>query len=298
MEKKRVIALGFFDGVHLGHAALLNMANQRAKELECTTAVITFDTHPSKLVSDTPVPLINSSVGRVDIIERLFSIDDVIILHFDEEMRTMLWSDFAMVLYKDFGAVHLIMGHDFRFGYRGEGTPEKLKVKCEEIGVGCEIMPEVKQNGVAISSTYIRELISHGDMESANELLGHPHTLVDTVRYGYKLGRTIGAPTINMIFPEGVLIPAYGVYATMVFIGKSAHMAVTNIGVRPTVSGSDEATVESFILDYNGDLYGRQVRVEFHKFLRPEKKFADIDALKAQIHCDASTTREYFSKLK
>jgi len=295
MDKKRVIALGFFDGIHIGHASLLNMANMRARELGCNPAVLTFDTHPSKLLAGQAVPLLNSAVGRVDIIERQFSISDVLILHFDDEMRTMEWEEFAQVLFFDFNAVHVVVGHDFRFGYKGLGTPEKLRDRCAEKGIGCDIMREVWKNGRKVSSTYIRELISRGDMETANEYLGHPHCLVDTVRYGYKLGRTIGAPTINMVFPEGVLVPAFGVYATKVFIGKSEHMAVTNIGVRPTVANGQEVTVESYILDYNGDLYGRQVRVDFHKYMRPEMKFSGVEELKAQIHRDAEATREYFS---
>lgn len=304
MVKNRAIALGFFDGIHVGHATLLNMARKRAEELGCVPAVITFDTHPEKLISGNSVPLINSPVGRVDIIERLFLIDDVIILHFDHEMRTMPWEDFAEVLIKDFGAVYLVMGQDFRFGFKGEGDSYKLSAKCAGMGVSCDILPDVEIDGIKVSSSYIRELISKGDMETANKFLGHPYTLVDTVRYGYKLGRTIGAPTINMVFPENVLVPAHGVYATKVFIAKTAHLAVTNIGVRPTVGRSEgrgggeggEVTVESFILDYDGDLYGRQVRVEFHKFLRPEKKFKDIGELKEHIEHDARTTREYFAE--
>lgn len=295
MVKERVIALGFFDGIHLGHATLLNMANKRAAELGCIPAVITFDTHPKKLLDGKSVPLISSPIGRVDIIERLFSIRDIIILHFDDKMRSMNWEEFAEVLVHDFGAVHLVVGHDFHFGYKGEGTTEKLSAKCAKMGVGCDVLPEVKKDGITISSTYIRELIKNGDMERANEFLGHPHTLVDTVRYGYKLGRTIGAPTINMAFPEGVIVPAYGVYAAKVCIEKP-HMAVTNVGIRPTVSGTKEVTVESFILDYNGDLYGRQVRVDFYKFLRKEKKFNNIIELKEQIARDAQITREYFSE--
>lgn len=296
MDKRRVIAIGFFDGVHIGHASLLNMAKKRAKELGCAPAVLTFDIHPSKLVEKKHVPLINSAGGRVDIIERLFGIDEVLILHFDNEMRSMPWEEFAQALIDDFEAVHVIIGHDFRFGFKGLGTPDKLYGMCQDNGVGCDIMPEVKKDGRKVSSTYIRELISAGEIEKANEYLGHPHSLVDTVRYGYKLGRTMGAPTINMAFPEGVLVPAFGVYATRVAIGKTEHNAVTNVGVRPTVSNGDEVTVESFILDYNGDLYGRQVRVDFHKFLRAEMKFSDIEQLKTQIREDAEATREYFSQ--
>ena len=134
-------------------------------------------------------------------------------------------------------------------------------------------------------------------MEEANRLLGHPHCLVDTVHYGFQLGGKLGTPTINMRFAEGVLVPRHGVYAAKVFLDNGAeHMAVTNVGVRPTVSGSDRVSVESYILDFEGDLYDHTVRVEFHHFIRDERKFSGVDELKAQILRDSETTREYFAK--
>lgn len=293
-QRKRAIALGFFDGLHRGHAVLLNTAKQRAAELGCSPAVLTFDAPPASLVQGTSVPMITAAADRVDMIHRLFGISDVIILHFDTEMMNMPWLDFAEILLRDFNAVHVIVGQDFHFGRAGQGNATKLLAKCTEMGIGCDVIPEITQDGEKISSTTIRDLVAAGEIEKANALLGHPHTLLDTVRYGYKLGRTIGAPTINMAFPEGVLIPAFGVYATKVFIEEKDHMAVTNVGIRPTVGNDEQVTVESYILDYNGDLYGRQVRVEFHKFLRREIKFTDMRELKNQIQKDAELTREYF----
>lgn len=291
---KRVLALGFFDGVHLGHRALLEKAKEQAEKLGAAPSVLTFDTHPDNLVTGRPVALINSIADRADLIHRKFGIDSVIIAHFDENMMRMSWSDFVDTVVNDLGVIHMVAGHDFRFGYKGEGTPDKLMEKCREMGLGCDIIPEVSGLGSIISSTRIRALIAEGDMENANALLGHPHFLTDSVRYGYRLGRTIGAPTINMCFAEGVLVPAHGVYAARVFFDGQEHIAVTNIGTRPTVSGENEVTVESFILDYRGDLYGQSVRVELHKFLRPEMKFDDIRELKSQIQIDAGATRAYF----
>lgn len=292
---ERVLALGFFDGIHLGHCALLTKAKECAEKLGAVPAVLTFDTHPDNLVKGGTVPLINSLTDRADIIHRKFGIDSVIIAHFNENMMRMRWSDFVDMIVCDLSVVHMVAGHDFRFGHKGEGTPEKLKAKCESMGLGCDIIAEVKALGSTISSTLIRELIVMGDMEGANALLGHPHFLTDTVRYGYKLGRTIGAPTINMCFAEGVLVPAHGVYAARVYFDGQSYISVTNVGTRPTVSGGSEVTVESFILDYHGDLYGKPVRVEFHKFLRPEMKFGGIEELKEQISKDAEATRTYFS---
>ncbi len=296
-EQKRVIAMGFFDGIHIGHAALLERTVQRAKEIGAMPSTLSFDVHPDTLVFGKPVPLINSSAGRADLIRRLFGIENVIFIHFDRTVMQMPWQDFVQTLIREMNAAWVVVGHDFRFGWKGEGTAEKLQRYCEEHGLGCDVIPAVTLEGRVVSSTYIRTLIEDGDMERANAYLGHPHTLVDTVHYGFRLGTKMGTPTINMRFPEGVIVPRHGVYAARAILEDgSSHMAVTNIGVRPTVSGENRVSVESFILDYSGNLYDSQVRVEFYKFIRPEQKFESVDALRDQILADAETTRAYFSK--
>jgi riboflavin kinase/FMN adenylyltransferase len=297
-NSKRVVALGFFDGIHIGHAALINKAKQIAEREGATPAVLTFDLHPDTLVMGVDVPLINSPFDRQDIIKRIFGVKDVIFIHFDEEFMKMPWEEFIDRLVSDFNVAGLVAGHDFRFGYKGEGNALRLIEKCERLGISCDIIPEVELEGITVSSTYIRSLISTGDIERANKFLGHPHSLTDIVCHGHKFGTTMGFPTINMRFTEGVIIPPYGVYATKVQLQgeKRKRLAVTNIGVRPTLGGTDEVSAESFILDYSGDLYGERVRVEFYKMLRPEQKFSGIEALKAQIDKDTSATRAYFRK--
>lgn len=294
-EKKRVIALGFFDGIHIGHAALMRQVCKRAGEIGAIPSALSFDLHPDTLVFGTPVPLINSAAGRADLIRRLFGIDSVIFIHFDKTVMQMPWQEFVETLILEMDAAWLVVGHDFRFGWKGEGTAERLMAYCHAHGLGCDVIPAVKLDGRVVSSTYIRQLIQSGEIEQANRYLGHPHTLVDTVHYGYRLGTKMGTPTINMRFPDGVLIPKYGVYATKVYLeDDSEYMAVTNVGVRPTVSGENRVSVESFILDFDGNLYDRQVRIEFYGFLRPERRFACVDELKAQILHDAESTRAYF----
>ena len=294
-DRKRVIALGFFDGIHIGHAALLERTVQRAREIGAMPSVLSFDIHPDTLVFGKEVPLINSAAGRADLIRRLFGIENVIFIHFDRRVMQMPWQEFVQTLIQEMDASWVVVGHDFRFGWKGEGTAQRLQDYCSDLGLGCDIIPAVTLEGRVVSSTYIRELIENGDMERANQYLGHPHTLVDTVHYGYRLGTKMGTPTINMRFPDGVLVPRYGVYAARAILDDgSEHMAVTNVGVRPTVSGEDRVSVESFILDYSGNLYDRQVRIEFFRFIRPEMKFPSVDALKAQILKDAETTRAYF----
>lgn len=292
---KRVVALGFFDGVHLGHQALLKKTVERAQELGATASVISFDQHPDTLVHGISVPLINSVAGRKDLIRRVGSIEDVIMIHFDERFMHTPWDEFLRVMKEELGAVHLVTGYDFSCGWKGLGTAERIAGWCKENGLGCDIINKIVMEEVVVSSTYIRSLVSDGDMETASRYLGHPHTLIDTVGYGYKIGRQLGAPTINTRIPEGVIVPRHGVYATRVWLPDGPKAAVTNIGVRPTFGEDNEVTVESNILDFSGDLYGAQVRLEFFAFLREERKFDSPKALRAQIDRDIAATRRYFA---
>lgn len=294
MAKKKVMALGFFDGIHIGHAALMNMIIKRAREYDADPAVLTFDVHPDSLVFKKNVPLINSADDRERILSRCFGIDDVVVVHFSQSVMHMDWKVFIDELIDDMELCHIVVGHDFKFGYKGLGTAEKLKEYCAQRGVGCDIIPPVCKDGVIVSSTLIRGLIESGEIEKANEYLGRPHTLTDVVRSGYHLGTQMGTPTINMRFPDGVIIPRHGVYAAKAYVDGEEYMSVTNVGVRPTVSEDGGVNVESFLLDFTGNLYGRLVRLDFYKFMRPERKFDDIDELAAQIKHDAESTREYF----
>ena len=294
MAKKKVMALGFFDGIHIGHAALMNMIIKRAREYDAEPAVLTFDVHPDSLVFKKNVPLINSADDRERILSRCFGIDDVVVVHFSQSVMHMDWKVFIDELIDDMELCHIVVGHDFKFGYKGLGTAEKLKEYCAQRGVGCDIIPPVCKDGVVVSSTLIRGLIESGEIEKANEYLGRPHTLTDVVRSGYHLGTQMGTPTINMRFPDGVIIPRHGVYAAKAYVDGEEYMSVTNVGVRPTVSEDGGVNVESFLLDFTGNLYGRLVRLDFYKFMRPERKFNDIDELAAQIKHDAESTREYF----
>ena len=296
-EIKRAIALGFFDGVHIGHGALLNKTKERAAEIGAMPSVLSFDVHPDNLVFGVQVPLINSAAGRREIIRRCYGIDNVVFIHFNKHVMQMPWEVFAADIIEKLNIGWIVCGHDFTFGHRGQGTALKLKAYCEERGIGCDIISAVNLDGLTVSSTYIRGLVAEGNMEEARRYLGHPHCLVDTVHSGYHLGTKMGTPTINMRFPDGVIIPRHGVYAAKVYLEDgSSHVAVTNIGVRPTVSEENTVSVESHLLDYSGNLYGSQARVEFYSFIRPERKFADFMELGEQIKRDAETAREYFNR--
>ena len=297
--KEKVIALGFFDGVHLGHAALLRRTVEAAAARGAVPAVFTFDRVPKEVLTGIPCPLINSPEDRKDLVRRLYGIREVLMVPFDDEMRTTAWDDFVTeILVKRYHAVHLVAGHDHHFGHKNQGSPELLAAKCAELGLGCDIIPKVEMGGITVSSTYIRRLVELGQIERANAFLGHPHVLTQEVRHGRRIGHTIGIPTVNLVAPPHVLVPSHGVYATrLVLPDGTSHPAVTNVGTRPTVNNGTDVTVEAWILDFDGDLYGQTVRVEFLKHIRDEVRFDSLDALKAQIMQDAETTRRCLAEL-
>lgn len=296
---ERAIALGFFDGVHIGHGALLERTKLRAEEQGLVPSVLSFDIHPDNLVFGGEVPLINSALGREDIIRRLYGIENVVFMHFSPSVMHMPWREFIDSIVEEMHIRQIVIGHDFSCGYHGEGKAEKIRGYCRELGIGCDVIPPVTLDGRVVSSTYIRQLIADGEMEQAARYLGHPHTLADTVRSGYHLGTKMGTPTINMSFPQGVIVPRHGVYAARVYLENGeSFAAVTNVGVRPTVSEGGPVNVESHLLDYSGNLYGRQARLEFYRFIRDERKFDSREALFRQIRRDAETVRAYFDKEK
>ena len=293
---KRAIALGFFDGVHIGHGALLEKTKERAAQSGASPAVLSFDVHPDNLVFGRETPLINSAEDRTDVIRRIYGIDDVVFLHFNRALMAMPWREFIENIISQLNIGWIVVGHDFCFGYKGEGTARRLKDYCLAHDIGCDIIPPVMLDGRVVSSTYIRSLIAQGDMEQARRYLGHPYFLTNTVCSGYHLGTKMGTPTTNIFFPQGVLVPRHGVYVTRVVLqdGRS-YAAATNVGVRPTVSNSTRANVESHILDFSGNLYGQKARVEFYSFIRPEMKFDDVQILSSHIKHDSETAKNYFA---
>lgn len=292
---KKVVALGFFDGVHLGHGALLKRTAQVARSQGLTPAALTFDRHPGSVVTGHSVPLLTTTAQRTALMERLYGIEAVIVLPCDGGMLNTPWRDFVThFLVERHQAAHLVAGADFRFGRFGEGTADKLRALCAQLGLGCDIIPKVELEGRVVSSTYIRELIGAGEMERANRFLGHPHCLTGRVEHGKRLGSRLGFPTVNLTPEPGVLVPAYGVYAAKVWAGPACYTAVTNIGVRPTVDDGQSVTVESFLLDFDGDLYGQAIRLELYHRLRPERRFGSLEELKAAVMENARQARAYF----
>ena len=295
-QKKTVLALGFFDGLHLGHGALLRTAKARAAELDAEAAILTFDIHPDTFLKKTPVELLCSPEDRRYIAKRLYDIDKLFYVHFNSETMRLPWQEFLENVTEKYHAAHVVVGHDFSCGHMGAGTADKLQAWCGARGIGFDVIPPVIRDGIVVSSTYIRELIRRGDMERAAAFLGHPHLLTDTVRTGFRIGRTMDFPTVNMQLAEGVLEPRRGVYASRAVLPDgSVRSAVTNIGMRPTFQG-DRVTVETHILDFSADLYGQRVCVELCRFLRDEQKFGSAEELSAQIRADAAAARAFFAE--
>lgn len=208
----------------------------------------------------------------------------------------MPWEEFLRSIQAELGVVGFVVGYDFRFGWRGEGNTERLRDYCAANGLTCDVVDKVELDGITVSSTYIRRLVSLGQVERAMEYLGHPHILTQTVRHGRRIGHTIGIPTVNLVPPPHVLVPGDGVYiARVCLMDGSSYAAVTNVGTRPTVNNGSDLTVESWMLDFDGDLYGQSIRVEFYKRLRDEIRFDSLDALKAEIQRNADDARTYFA---
>ena len=295
MKQKTVYALGFFDGVHLGHQALLTACKKLAERHGYYAGAVTFDSHPESMVTGNAPLLINTVQERQRILLG-YRISQIMVLLFDKQLMQLPWQSFLEMLVEK-GAAGFVCGADFRFGHRGEGSAETLKDFCKSHGLCWAVVPDQLRDGVRVSSTHIRGLIEIGEMEKAVQFLGHPHVLTGTVVQGKQLGRTIGIPTANLMLPKGVVCPAFGVYACKAIVDGSSYMAVTNVGVCPTVSG-EGVTVEPWLLDFDGDLYGKTLTLHFYSFLRPEKKFASLEALRQEIQKNALETRNFFEKVR
>lgn len=294
MNNKTIYALGFFDGVHVGHAALLEQCRRLAGTSGCRAGVVTFGDHPDTLVLGNTPRLINTPADRERLLRQQFGMATVVTLPFDETMRNMDWEDFLAMLRDTYGAAGFVCGEDFHFGFRGKGNAFILSWYCQQEKLPCAIVPEQTIGGIRVSSTYIRQQLESGDMATAVRFLGHPHIFTGKVVHGRALGRTLGIPTANLRFPEGLAVPKFGVYACSCVLDGKEYPAVANLGTRPTVAGH-HVTVEPWILDYSGDLYDREITLQFHYFIRPERKFDSLEDLKSEILRNAEEARVYLN---
>lgn len=291
--KKRVLALGFFDGVHRGHRALLEQTVKTAREEGLISSAMTYSAHPAECLGNRTVKLINTTEERVFLMKELCGIGEVIVRGFTREFSELSCSEFIdRIVIGECNAEHVVAGFNFRFGKNGVGDAEMLNVLCRERGLGCTVVPEVDYMGERVSSSLIRGFLRSGDIARANDFLGHNHCIISKIVHGDNIGGKLIVPTINQYFGENIEIPKYGVYASVTYIGEKRLMSITNIGVRPTVSSSGEVRAETNIIDFSENVYGKTARVELVGYLRGEKKFPSAAELRAQIEKDIECVRK------
>jgi riboflavin kinase/FMN adenylyltransferase len=291
-----VLALGNFDGVHRGHAHLIQAAHAARPDLKL--GVLTFEPHPRSLFRpDDPPFRLTPSLVRADLLGQL-GVRHVTEIRFDAAFSAMSAEQFVTeVLHGALDARHLACGLDFAFGHRRGGNAEFLSARAEALGIGLTLVPALADNSGPISSSRVRRALQDGYPQHATALLGRPFAITGAVAHGDKRGRTIGFPTANIPLGQH-LEPARGVYAvTTTLPGGTVLRGVANLGRRPTVTDSLESRLEAHFFDYDGDLYGRTLSVELRDFIRAERKFADFGALRAQIEADAAYARSLLDHL-
>lgn len=286
------VALGNFDGVHIGHRRLLDAACAAAEQIPgCVSAVWTFS---SLIKENMDVPALTTPEEKMHQFARA-GIEYVILEDFSA-VRTMKPETFVNeYLTRRLGCAAVVCGFNFRFGYHGSGDADTLSRMLGEHGVPVQIVQPVLWKNRIVSSTRIRAAIADGCMKEAAELLGRPFSIRFPVVYGNQLGRTIGVPTINQNFPAGHIIPRHGIYACLCTVGDRKYPAVANVGVRPSVQSDGHVNCETHIIDYDGFLYGQDILVEFCCRLRDEKKFDSVPTLRDAICADIAHAREYFA---
>jgi riboflavin kinase/FMN adenylyltransferase len=292
-DRRVAIAIGVFDGVHLGHQQVLNHALADAHEAGGISLALTFDKHPSQIVAPARAPrLIYSLSQKLDEIERL-GITAAWVVPFDQAFSQITARDFVRLLAVNFKPVKSIsVGETFTFGHKREGNVQLLKTMAAEFGFEVNPLPPVLSSGLVISSSRIRSAIAAGNLAEASVLLGRPYAIMGTVLQGAGLGRQIGFPTAN-IDVSGLVLPPPGVYAVTTKIDEKLVLGAANLGYRPTVDhGSKNLIFEVHLLDWNGGLYGRDLRVTIRRKLRDEMQFASLEDLKNQIALDTQKARE------
>ena len=282
------VALGYFDGIHLGHKAVLDTALEWASKENLVPVVMLFDVHPGKVIIGKVPPMLTSDEKKRELLTEMgFT---VVPFNFRESMNLTPDEFIEKILIESLNARVVSCGFDYHYGKGGKGNAETLRSELDTRGVKVFSMDAVLLGEEVISSTAIRRLITDGEIEKANTMLGYRFTYDFTVKKGDGVGRVFGFPTINQFFPEDFIVPRYGVYASRVKLDGKWYPAVTNVGVRPTVENSSLRS-ETCILDFSGDLYGKNVEVSLIRFIRDEIKFPDMETLSRQVEKDIITAR-------
>ena len=283
------VALGFFDGVHLGHTALINKAKESASG-DIKSVIYTLDTHPSALLGH-PVPMITPTEERLSILKSL-NADYIYLQKTDRDFLSISPEDFVeKILVERLNAAHVFSGENYTFGKNKSGNPELLKKLCEKAGINYTIVPFSKEGEQIISSSLIRTKLSEGKISDSNKMLGRSFSLSGTVIHCRNVGHTLGFPTANILPPENINLPMSGVYATNTIIDGKTFPSITNVGSAPTF-GESKTIIETHILDFKKDIYSKNIRIEFINLLRHQKKFSSPDLLADQLKKDTDARRK------
>jgi len=291
-HKNAVIALGNFDGFHLGHRAIIAHAAEIAKAKNLPLTLMSFEPHPREFFAKDKAGLRIYDLRSKLAIAKEQGVEKVFLLRFDTDFASLSAEEFIRdVLVKKLSAKHIITGENFCFGKDRKGDKDFLAKFAEELGFAYTAHPHIEdESGKAVSSSAIRDFLAQGDLESANKLLVKKYHIQGRVKHGEKRGKTIGFPTANLSLNK-LFLPKFGVYAVRVFVDGVNYNAVANLGVKPTF-GVFAPLLEVHIFDFSGDIYGKKICVEFIDFIRPEQKFSSFDELKVQIGKDVKTAKQ------
>lgn len=293
IEENTVISLGKFDGIHRGHELLLEYLSVK-KEEGLSTVIFTFDIPPRKNVNGVETKVLTTNEEKMHMFAQL-GMDYLVECPFTPEIMCMEPEVFLEKIVRQLHVKCIVAGEDFRFGHNRRGDYRMLQEYSVRYGYEVVVVKKIKENARDISSTFVREEISLGNIEKANQLLGYRYFVTSVVSHGNQIGRTIGIPTINQLPPEEKLLPPNGVYVTEVFIDEKKYRGVTNVGCKPTIAGKNPIGVETHLLDFKEDVYDKLVTVEFLTRIREERKFASVEALKEQMQNDIAFASVYFS---
>jgi riboflavin kinase/FMN adenylyltransferase len=296
IARPTVLTLGVYDGLHLGHQLIMKTVVERARAAGAVPTVVTFEPHPRAVLHpESAPPLLQTFDQKIEALGVL-GIEQTIIIHFTKEFSQIRAEDFLRdVVVNRLRAKEVYLGRGFFFGHNREGNIDLLRRVSDQLGFIADEVPEVRLRGRRIGSTRIRELLAEGRVNLARRMLGRPYGVEGPVMRGAERGAQLGFPTAN-IHPHNRVIPRGGVYVTATLIGGQWRRSVTNIGTRPTFEAEAETSVETFVMGWNGDLYGDVLRVRFLHRLRDEKKFNSIAELKSQIERDVARADDYFRR--
>jgi len=294
-NKPLTVALGNFDGVHLGHQKLINIAKNISLNLNGETLVFTFYPHPN-FVLNKNIEILNYFEFKTKLIEKL-EVESFLAIPFTEQIAKLAPDEFVQeILFKKLKAVHLVAGFNYSFGYKGEGKAKDLVQLAGDLGIKTTIMEPFYVDNELVSSSKIRQYLKLGQIRNASKLLGYSPRIKGRVIHGNKIGRKLGFPTANLDWDKNLLIPNAGVYAVEVLVHNKLELGILNIGFKPTVTDEKKLTIEVNIFNFFHDIYNCDIEIIFHEKLRGEKKFNNLAELKNQINIDVLSAKNYFSK--